>query len=118
MSALNRTPGPKSQPTKRSLSPARRRLVELMQEINFGRSEGLAVRGGDPVLAPPPRLVREVKFGGDNGPRPERGAADFDLKARLVELLDYLDEAGDVTIDLLEVKHGLPFRMLVADPGA
>ncbi len=30
--------------TKASLTPARRRLLELMQEINFGRIEGLAVR--------------------------------------------------------------------------
>lgn len=40
--------------TKASLTPARRRLLELMQEINFGRIEGLAVRGGEPVLDPPP----------------------------------------------------------------
>ena len=32
-------------PTKAALSPNRRRLVETMQQLNFGRIEGLAVTG-------------------------------------------------------------------------
>ena len=40
--------------TKQSLSPARRRLVELMQEVNFGRIEGLHVRDGEPILEQAP----------------------------------------------------------------
>jgi hypothetical protein len=104
--------------TKASLSFARRRLVQLMQQINFGRIEALVVRGGEPVLDPPPRVVRELKFGAENGPRPEAAAADFLLKAQVVELLRELDDLGDGTIDLIEVKHGLPFRMLVPAAGA
>jgi hypothetical protein len=38
--------------TKAALSPARRRLVELMQEINYGRIERLEVRDGEPVFDP------------------------------------------------------------------
>jgi len=38
---------------KAALSPARRRLVELMQEINYGRIERLEVRDGEPVFDPP-----------------------------------------------------------------
>jgi hypothetical protein len=101
--------------TKAALSPARRQLVEMMQGINFGRIEALAVRGGDPILDPPPRVVREVKFGGENGPRPEVGIADFFLKAPVVELFEHLDRLGSGTIAVLEVKHGLPFRMLIAE---
>lgn len=101
-------------PTKGDLSPSRMRLVELMQEINFGRIEGLRIVDGEPA-APPTRVVREVKFGGENGPRPERDASDFALKAQVVELFRSLDAIGDGTVDLLEVKHGLPFRMLVAE---
>jgi hypothetical protein len=76
---------------KASLSEPRRRLVELMQRVNFGRIEGLAVRAGEPVLAPPPRVVNEIKFGGENGPRPELAAADFALKAQVVELFHHFD---------------------------
>jgi hypothetical protein len=105
-------------PSKASLSQARRRLLELMQRMNFGRIEGLVVRGGEPVLAPLPRVVREHKFGGENGPRPERDAEDFLLKAQVVELCHFLDRFGDGTIALVEVKHGLPFKLEVVGPPA
>jgi len=54
--------------TKAALSPARRRLVELMQEINYGRIERLEVRDGEPVFDPPPIVLRLFLFGKDNGP--------------------------------------------------
>ena len=104
--------------SKAALSPARRRLVELLQQLNFGRVEGLSVLDGDPVFDPPPRVVREVKFGGENGSRPEAAASDFPLKSQVVELFRHFDEIGDGTIDVLEVKHGLPFRMVVAEAAA
>jgi len=103
---------------KASLPEPRRRLVELMQSVNFGRIENLPVRGGQPVLDPPPRVVREIKIGGDNGPRAELGTSNFLLKEQVVELLRCLSEIGDGRIDVLEVKHGLPFRLLVAGAAA
>ena len=101
---------------KRHLSPARARLVELMQDVNFGRIERLECVGGEPILYPRPDLVREHKFGGENGPRPELKADDFLLKQQVVELLAYFDEVRDCFIELLEIKHGLPFRMFVRQP--
>ena len=101
-------------PTKRGLSAPRRRLVELLQELNFGRVENLTVREGQPVLDPPPRIVREWKFGAEKGPRPERAIGEFALKLQVVELFAALDELGDGVVDLIEVKHGLPFKMEVA----
>jgi hypothetical protein len=47
-----------SVPTKSSLTPARRRLVERLQQLNFGRIEGLLVRGGEPVFGPSTRIER------------------------------------------------------------
>jgi hypothetical protein len=104
--------------TKASLSEPRRRLVELMQDLHFGRIEHLIVRAGDPVLEPPPRIVSDITCGGDNGPRPEREATDFPLKQQVRELFRQLDELDEGTIELLEVKHGLPFRLLVPRPSA
>lgn len=104
--------------TKASLSPSRHRLLELMQHINFGRIENLVVRDGQPVFDPPPRIVRELKFGGENGPRPELEAADFLLKQQVVEFFAFLDRQRNGVIDVLEVKHGLPFRMIVEDRAA
>lgn len=103
------------QTRKASLSPARRRLLELLQQVNFGRMETLVVANGEPVFNPPPRIVREIKFGGENGPRQELGIADFHLKSQVVDLLAFLDELQNGTIDVLDVKHGLPFRAVVAE---
>jgi hypothetical protein len=106
------------QSSKSSLSPARRRLVELMQDLNFGRIKRLEVQGGQPVFDPPLRIVREIKFGALNGPRPEAALRDFVLKALLVEFFTWLDMFGDGVIGRLEVQHGLPFRIVVEQSAA
>jgi hypothetical protein len=86
-----------------------------MQDINFGRIENLLIRNGQPTLDSRPRVVREIKLGGENGPRPELGAQDFLLKSQVLEMLAYFDELQNGTIDVLEIKHGLPFRVIVAE---
>ena len=101
--------------TKASLSPARRRLLELMQELNFGRVEGLVVRNGEPVFDPPPRVFREVKFRGENGPRPELRARDFLLKSEIVELLKELTRLKDGTVESIRIKRGVPFGLVVEE---
>lgn len=103
----------KSEPTKRSLSVPRQMLVELMQGVNFGRIEGLAIRHADPVLDPPPRVVKEVRFGLPSSPREERSREDFSLKKSLLELFDILDRLGDGTIEVLEIRDGLPVRAAI-----
>jgi len=76
--------------TKQSLTPSRRRLLTLMQGINFGRIEGLRVADGDPVFEPMPRVVRQVKFCAEHQPRPEKEIDDFRLKNQVVEMFDVL----------------------------
>lgn len=101
--------------TKASLTPSQRKLLTEMQRINFGRIEALSVRRGEPVLDPPPRVVREIKFGGENGARPEVGKADFELKAQVCDLFTQLEAMGDGVVRCIEIKHGLPFRMTVEE---
>jgi hypothetical protein len=101
-----------------SLSPARRWLLEKCQHLNFGRIENLEIQDGQPVLNPLPRLIREVKFGGENSPRPELGIADFQLKSQVVDLFAFFDELQTGTIEVIELKHGLPFRMVVVEESA
>lgn len=97
--------------TKALLSPERRRLLELMQEINFGWIERLTIHGGEPVFKPAPRVIRDYKFGGENGPRRELEANDFVLKKEVTKFFEQLDRLGDGRLERLEIKHGLPFRM-------
>ena len=107
--------GMNANPSKQNLSVARRQLVGLMHRINFGRIFDLEVRDGQPVMDPPPRVVREIKFGGDNGPRPEVAKADFTLKAQVRDLFAQLEALGDGVIPCIEIQRGLPFRMTVEE---
>jgi len=99
--------------TKKALSPARRQLLELMQRYNFCRIENLEVRSGAPVLDPAPSITQEIKIGADNGPRPELEKDDFLLRAPIIELFEHLDKVGDGRIAAIEVRHGLPFKLVI-----
>lgn len=89
--------------TKMSLGPDCRRLVEIMQELGFGQILDIPVRKGRPILNPPPRCIRLVKFCAKNGPRPEVGKKDFTLKARVRDLFAQMRAMGDGTILCLTV---------------
>ena len=97
--------------SKSSLSAGQRRLIELLQSLNFGRIEGLHVKAGQPTFDPAPRVLRKLKMGGDNGPRHETGLQDFWLKQQTIEMLEAIAELGDGEVLSIEVKHGLAFAM-------
>lgn len=99
--------------TKAGLSEPRRKLVETMQQMDFGHIDGLVILDGDPVFDPMPRIVRDIKLGGEDGPRPKSNHADFLLKSQVIELFDHLTEIRNGSIESIEVKHGLPFRLVV-----
>jgi hypothetical protein len=99
--------------TKGSLSAPRRRLLEVMQRLNFGRIEGLEIRNGEPVFQPASRIIQDIKIGGENGPRPELAIEDFALRSSVIELFDHLSRIGDGTLESIEVKYGVPFKLVV-----
>lgn len=100
---------------KTELSPERRQLIERMQTVNFGRIHQLQVRGGEPAFTPMTRVERQIKFGGENQPRPEAALADFELKGNVVELFESFERLGNGIIKQLEIKGGLPFVMTVEE---
>ncbi len=100
---------PASPCTFLSLSPGRRRLLRLMQQLNFGRIEGLSIRGGEPVFDPMPKIVIEHKFAAENGPRPEASRSDFALKNQYLDLFRLFDRLMDQNFTMLRVLHGTPF---------
>lgn len=107
-----------SDPTPRELSRPRYRLLQWMQQLNFGVFEGLPIRDKEPVLEPRPRVIREVKLGADCGPQPHSHLKGFALKKQVLDLFSLFDNIVNGTIRRLEIKNGLPFRVEVeeADP--
>jgi len=101
------------QQSKQTLSAPRRRLVETMQEINYGEIYDLIVREGDPVLNPPPRITRVIKIGGDNSARPELGMRDFTLRREVTEFFTHLERLGNGVVQEIEVQRGLPFKVRI-----
>lgn len=97
--------------TKSSLTPPQQQLVELMQQVNFGRIEQLQVRNGVPLFSPPPRVIRTLKLGADNAPRPEYEFDDFRLKRQTAELLTVIQQMGNGEVLVIDVRHGLPFSL-------
>ena len=98
---------------KSDLSYPQQQLVELMQEINFGRIENLVVRDAEPDIAGA-RVTRDIVFGKDNASHPTRAKTDFVLKETHVELFRFMSQRGTLTIETLVVQHGLPVRMTVS----
>src|SRR5262245_41585135 len=96
---------------KRDLTPAEQRLLAWLQRVNFGRIRRLEIRDGQPVFEPPPRLQRDHKFGGRNGPRRELDQEDYVLKKDVAEMFQQLRRLGNGTIANLEVRDGLPVLM-------
>ena len=99
--------------TMGALEPENQRLVKWMQSVNFGRI-WVSVRNGRLVMDSPPRVLREVKIGGENGRRPESCLGDFSLKKEVLELLEHISGIGNATV-CIEIKHGLPFKMTIEE---
>ena len=101
--------------TKQMLSEPWKRLVRLMQALNFGRIT-FTVRGGAPDFTQKVRTVRTVKLpAGDNSARPEAGSADFELRKEVMGLRDQVAKATDGARVTVEVKYGLPFLIEIEE---
>ena len=101
-------------PSLQALTPGIKRLVRLMQTLNFGQIR-LAIRNGEPDFGRGFRTVRMFKMAGNNGPRPEVRNQDFDLKSEVRELFSHLANLNDGVVCTIEVKHGLPFMIEIKE---
>jgi hypothetical protein len=105
LEGARKTVGP---PRTCDLSPACRSLLELICRVNFGRIEALAVRGGEPVLDPPPRVVRAVRLAEVGPSRPEPAGAQYSLKREQIAMVEALAAIGTGVIEVIKVHDGLP----------
>ena len=101
---------PPTNPKFSHLSPPRQQLVRLLQDLFYGSVLELAVRDGEPVFDPGPRIVRSVKLSDArrNRPCPQADAEDFALRREVLALMGRLDELVDGLVLRLDVAHGLP----------
>lgn len=98
------------------LSAPRQALVRLLQSINFGYVEGLEIRRGEPVFNPAPMVYVEVKLDAAAAPRPEMESADFELRSEVVRLVEQFDDLGDGSIERIDIRHGVPRRVVIERP--
>lgn len=102
-------------PNKKHLSPEKQQLIKLCQKTNNGEISGLQVRNGEPVLEPPPTILRTCKFGGENGPHVKFGKKDFALKKNLLEMFAIFTREGSFVVEKLVLRRGLPLWMIIRE---
>ena len=96
------------------LSRARQNLVRLCQRTNFGHILDLVVCDREPVLSDlSPRVLADIRLDVDEQPRPEVGLDDFLLCAEFCRLLAGLDNIVSGTIPSIEIRAGVPRRMIL-----
>jgi hypothetical protein len=96
--------------TRGCLSAAQRWSLEIIEELGFGRIEGLAIRNGGPCFDPAPRIVQEIKLGSAPERRGDSGNADIPLRKEFESLFNHLSGLRDAIVSI-DVRHGAPFRL-------
>jgi hypothetical protein len=94
------------------LSPARQALVRVLQAVNFGELQSIPVRDADPIIEATSVVILDTKLDKDEIPRPELSLSDFTLSAEVVRLMSRLDDVKNGTIRHLEVRAGIPRRLI------
>lgn len=97
--------------TKSCLNSDQRRIVEIVEAVEFGLIERLCVRGGLPCYEPEPAIFQTIKLGLKSDRQPDRDLAE--LKQEFESLFDQLSRLRDGVVDI-EVRHSLPFKLVVS----
>lgn len=92
------------------LSPNRRRLLELLERLRYGRIENLIVRDGEPLFDPRPRIVRRVLLGESCRSEPMRRGT---LPPKIAELFSFFDDKRHVLVRAIVVQDHLPLHLVV-----
>jgi hypothetical protein len=98
--------------TKSSLNSDQRRTVAVIEALGFGVIEGLVIRGGRPCFEREPRLLQTIKLDLEPGRWADCSPADLTLKREFESLFDQLSGLGEAIVDI-EIRHGLPFKLVV-----
>jgi hypothetical protein len=94
------------------LSAPRQAFVRLCQSINFGEIRGLVVRDSEPVFNPSPTVLIDLLLEVAQEGRQEIKLPDFILRDEVCRFLNRLDEVKNAQIERIEVRAGIPRRIL------
>ena len=103
-------------PPLSQLSGERQLLVRLCQLVNFGEIRDVEVRNREPVLGSASRLLVDVRLDSEESPRRESLLADFNLCNEICRLFAEFDRLENARISRVEVRAGLPRRILFEAP--
>lgn len=95
------------------LSSPRQVLLRLCQRVDYGQILDVLVIGREPMFNQAPTLMLDIRLDSEAGSRPELDLADFDLCEEVCRLLDCLDKMENGRIQRIEVRAGIPRRILI-----
>jgi hypothetical protein len=98
------------------LSAERQAFVRQCQKIDFGKIVGLVVRGTEPEFGQNTEIFLDLKLDIEEESRPELELKDFAISAELVRLFGKFDVMGNGAIEQIEIRAGLPRRMIFKSP--
>jgi hypothetical protein len=93
------------------VTPRRQHLIRVSQALGFGTIHNIQVRHGDPILESA-SILSEERLDRAEEPRTEISLNDFLLSKEWCRLLARLDEVPSATISRLEVRAGIPRRVV------
>ena len=106
-------PAAKRPPKLSELSTPRQALVRLCQSIDYGQILDLQVRDREPQFSPAPTVLLDIKLDAARVGRPESELSDFVLCDEVCRLLDRIDELQTGQVQRIEVRAGIPRRVLI-----
>jgi hypothetical protein len=97
------------------LSALRQDFIRRCQRLGFGKIVGLAVRDREPVFDEHTEVFVDLKLDRREAPRSEQDLSDFVLSDEVDLLFSTLDAIRDGTVEQVEVRAGVPRRMVFKD---
>jgi hypothetical protein len=94
------------------IAAPRQILVRLCQLTNFGEIRDIEVRHGEPVFGSASQVLVDLRLDANEAPRAETRLLDFDLCQEFCRLLLQLDRIENGRIARIEIRAGLPRRIL------
>ena len=94
--------------TLKELPEGDRDLLSLMQSVDYGRLENLAVHGGHAVVTKDSRKIRTHKIGAVNNPHGIGPCGDYLLSEKQIEFLAAVRGITDGVINQIQIQAGLP----------